>query len=40
MDVSIETTSGLERRMTVRLPADRFETEVTSRLKQTAKQVR
>jgi trigger factor len=40
MDVSIETTSGLERRMTVRVPADRFETEVTSRLKQTARQVR
>lgn len=40
MDVSIETTSGLERRMTVRVPAERFETEVTSRLKQTAKQVR
>ena len=40
MDVSIETTSGLERRMTVRLPAERFETEVSSRLKQTARQVR
>jgi trigger factor len=40
MQVSIETTSGLERRMTVELPADRFESEVASRLKQAAKQVR
>ena len=40
MDVSVETTSDLERRMTVRLPGDRFESEVASRLKQAARQVR
>lgn len=40
MQVSIETTSGLERRMTVTLPADRFETEVSNRLRQAAQQVR
>lgn len=40
MQVSIETTSGLERRMTVTLPADRFESEVNTRLQQAARQVR
>lgn len=40
MQVSIETTSGLERRMTVTLPADRFDQEVNQRLRQAAQQVR
>lgn len=40
MQVSIETTSGLERRVTVRLPAERFETEVQSRLRDAARRVR
>ncbi|MEE4361116.1 MAG: trigger factor [Pseudomonadales bacterium] len=40
MQVSIETTSGLERRMTVRLPAERFETEVASRLQDAARRVK
>ncbi|MCI0508044.1 MAG: trigger factor [Gammaproteobacteria bacterium] len=36
MQVSIETTSGLERRMTVQIPKDRLEKEVQARLKQLA----
>ena len=36
MQVSVETTSGLERRMTVGIPADRIESEVNKRLQQTA----
>jgi len=40
MQVSIETTSGLERRLTVGIPAARVEDEVTKRLKQAAKTVR
>ncbi|WP_455230788.1 trigger factor [Geopseudomonas aromaticivorans] len=36
MQVSVETTSALERRMTVGVPAERIETEVNKRLKQTA----
>jgi trigger factor len=40
MQVSIETTSGLERRLTVGVPADRVESEVTSRLKKAAKNIR
>ena len=32
MMVSVETTGGLERRMTVQVPADRIESEVDSRL--------
>ncbi|WP_022962306.1 trigger factor [Halopseudomonas pelagia] len=36
MQVSVETISGLERRMTVGIPADRFESEVNKRLQQTA----
>lgn len=39
MQVSIETTTGLERRMTVGIPADQVETEVTKRLQQAAKTV-
>jgi trigger factor len=40
MQVSIETTSGLERRMTVGIPAEQVETEVQKRLQQAAKTVR
>ena len=40
MQVSIETTSGLERRMTVGIPADQIEAEVTKRLQEAAKTVR
>src|SRR5690606_16181752 len=36
----IETTSGLERRMTVGVPAERVENEVNSRLQRAAKTVR
>jgi trigger factor len=36
MQVSVETTSGLERQMTVTIPAERIENDVESRLKQTA----
>ncbi|QFU75882.1 trigger factor [Halioglobus maricola] len=40
MQVSIETTSGLERRLTVGVPADRVDAEVVTRLKKAAKNVR
>ena len=40
MQVSIETTSGLERRMTVGIPAAEVESEVTKRLQEAAKTVR
>jgi len=40
MQVSIETVSGLERRMTVGVPADQVENEVTARLQKAAKTVR
>lgn len=40
MQVSVETTSGLERRMTVGIPADRIENEVNKRLQQTASRAR
>ena len=40
MQVSVESGEGLERRMTVDLPADRFETEVASRLQQVARSAR
>ncbi|MDZ7825713.1 MAG: trigger factor [Gammaproteobacteria bacterium] len=40
MQVSIETTSGLERRMTVTLPADRFDTEVNQRLRKPPQRLR
>ena len=40
MQVSIETTSGLERRLTVGVPADRVDAEVVNRLKKAAKNVR
>ena len=40
MQVSVETTSGLERRMTVGIPADRIENEVKKRLQQTAQRAK
>ena len=40
MQVSVETTSGLERKMTVNVPSDRVDNEVAKRLKDTAKRVR
>ena len=39
MQVSIETTSGLERRLTVGVPAERVDVEVDVRLKKAAKDV-
>lgn len=39
MQVSIETTTGLERRLTVGVPAEQVDSEVESRLKQAAKTV-
>lgn len=40
MQVSIETTSGLERRLTVGVPAERVDAEVDNRLKKAVKNVR
>lgn len=40
MQVSIETTSGLERRLTVGVPAERIDSEVATRLKKAARNVR
>lgn len=40
MQVSVETTQGLERRMTVTVPAERIESEVQNRLKNMAQTVR
>jgi len=40
MQVSVESGAGLERRMTVDLPAERFEAEVASRLQQVARSAR
>ncbi|PAU87367.1 trigger factor [Pseudomonas sp. WN033] len=40
MQVSVETISGLERRMTVGIPAERIENEVNKRLQQTAGRAR
>lgn len=40
MQVSVETISGLERRMTVGVPAERIENEVNKRLQQTASRAR
>ena len=40
MQVSIETTSGLERRLTVGVPAERVDSEVDSRLQKEARNVR
>jgi trigger factor len=40
MQVSVETTSGLERRLTVGVPADTIDTAVDTKLKDAAKNVR
>jgi trigger factor len=40
MRVSVETTSGLERRLTVGVPADRVDTAVDRRLQEAARNVR
>ena len=37
MQVSVETTQGLERRLTITVPADKIEKEYNSRLNQVAK---
>merc|ERR1711916_401932 len=39
MQVSIETTSGLERRLTVGIPAEEFDGEIQKRLQEAAKTV-
>jgi trigger factor len=40
MQVSVETTQGLKRKLTIELPAEQFEEQVTSRLKDLARKVR
>lgn len=40
MNVSIETTSGLERRLTIALPSEDFETQITQKLEEARGQVR
>jgi trigger factor len=40
MQVSVETTSSIERRVTIGVPADQIEKQVEQRLQQTAKTVR
>ena len=40
MQVSIETAEGLERRLTVSLPAEEFNKEIQNRIKQTAQRAR
>jgi len=40
MQVSIETTSGLERRLTIEVPSERIDSEVEQRLKDAAKTIR
>ena len=40
MQVSVETTGGLERKITVQVPAERVEGEITSRLRDLARRVR
>ncbi len=40
MQVSVETTSGLERRLTVGVPAERVESEVNNRLQRAAKNIK
>ena len=40
MQVSIETTSGLERRMTIVVPSEAFERQISDRLKTTAQRAR
>ena len=40
MQVTVETTAGLERKMRVVIPSERVEVQVTEKLKQTAKQAK
>lgn len=40
MQVSVETTSALERRLTIQVPAEKVDTAVDARLKDTAKKVK
>lgn len=40
MQVSVETTSALERRLTIQVPAEKVDTAVDERLKQTARKVK
>lgn len=40
MQVTVETTAGLERKMRVVVPSERIEVQVTEKLKQTAKQAK
>ncbi len=40
MQVTVETTSGLERRMVINVPADKVNSEVDKRVKDTARRVR
>ncbi|MGJ8687505.1 MAG: trigger factor, partial [Spongiibacteraceae bacterium] len=40
MQVSVETTSGLERRLIVGVPADRVDSKVDSRLQEAARTVK
>jgi trigger factor len=40
MQVSVETTSGLGRRMTVQIPAEQIDQQVESKLQQLARSVR
>ena len=40
MQVSVETTGGLERRMKVQIPADQIDQQVESKLQQLARSVR
>ncbi|WP_420553804.1 trigger factor [Neptuniibacter marinus] len=40
MQVSVETTSGLERLMTISVPAERIDQDVTKRIQQTARTVK
>ena len=37
MQVSMETLTGLERRMTIEVPAEKIESQVQSRLQEAAK---
>ena len=40
MQVSVETTSALERQMTITVPAERIDNDVDKRVQQTARTVR
>ena len=40
MQVSVESTSALERRMSITVPAERIETQVNKRLQQTAQKAK